>query len=426
MDEKLQVGENKDSEFVVGAEIQMRNNRMGIIRYKGAVHDAPGVWFGVELIAPSNSKSGNNGVRSSRRYFFAPNGRAVFIKKAQIKKVLNKNTKSQIANVVDQAKRIEALSPQEWTTNDVCRWLAKIDALGAVTIFLVHGVTGEQVLKLLPDDIEYKLGIKDKNLITKIIKAKERLEAQFTILPNVREGAPLTLDEFKDYSESDMLQAPVFLIGERGRSKSLVLMNNASKKRDSYSIPERWRGKLPSPKESRRQKVQFPPQRGSLRFPNLGVNAQGVPTRYRSTPDLHLGNLQEENEPLTINLGDEEEKETLTFNLGADLDATFGLQQVGTGHHRRSSSLIKIIESIPMKHWKFEIVVKWINSLGGKASSYGKMFRDKEIRGSTAVGLTVDSLKALGVEEWGVRKRIILARDNLLIKQKSILDDKEK
>jgi len=420
MDEKLLVGENKDPEFDVGAAIQMRNNRMGIIRYRGRVHDAAGVWFGVELIAPSSGKSRNNGVRSSRRYFFAPNGRAVFIQKKHIKKLLDKNTKSQIATVVDQSKRIEALSPQEWTTNDVCRWLSKIEALEAVTIFLVHEVTGEQLLKLLPEDLEYKLGIKDKNLITKIIKAKERLEAQFTILPNVREGAPLTLDldEFKEYA-NDFVQAPVFRIGEQGRSKSLTLLGTASKKRDSYSIPERWRGKLPSPKDSlRTHKAQFPPLRGTLRLPDQGL-------QVRSTPQLvHLGNLVEEEEPLTIDLASDEEKEPLTFNLGADLDDTFGFEL--EGHHRRSSSLMKIIESIPMKEWKVEIVVKWINSIGGKASSYGKLFRDKEIPGSVAVVQTLDSLKALGVEELGVRKRIILSRNELLTQQKSILHANEK
>jgi len=406
MDEKQSVGENEEKVFVVGAEIQMGNNRMGIIRYKGPVHDAPGEWFGVELIAPSSNKSGNNGVMFSKRYFFAPNGRAVFIQKKQIKKVLNKNTNSQINNVVDQAKRIEALSPNEWNTNDVCRWLAKIEALEAVTIFLVHGVTGNQLLKLLPDDLRYKLGIKDKNLITKIIKAKERLEAQFTILPNVREGAPLTLDEFKD-PDNDMIRAPVFRVGERGRSKSWILMNNASKKRDSYSIPEKWRGKLPSPRDSNKSsKHQFPPQRGSFRL-DQGDRLR-KPRSLPITERVHLGNLAE--------------KETYTINLGSDLDAVSSEEP---GHHSRSSSLTDIIESKPMKEWETKSVVRWINSLGGKASTYDALFRDRELRGNAVVKLTVDNLKALGVAEPGVRKWIISSRDDLLERQKSILDDNE-
>jgi len=410
MDEKQLIGEIDDIMFVVGAQIQMSNNRMGIIRYKGQVHDAPGEWFGVELIAPSTNKTGNNGVRFSRRYFFAPNGRAVFIQKKQIKKVLNKNTNSQIINVVDQEKRIEALSPQEWTKNDVCRWLAKIEALEAVTIFLMHGITGDKLLKLLPDDLKYKLGIKDKNLITKIIKAKERLEAQFTTLPNVRENAPLSLDEFKEFVNNDMVKAPVFRIGEQGRSK-LIMMNNAAKKRDSYSIPEKWRGKLPSPKDSRRSnKLQFPPLRGSFRLENGQDQSTDNVAMSRSGPitkKVHLCNL--------------EEKENITiFNLGSDLE-----QLEEEGKHSRSSSLTEIIESKPMKEWENRTVVKWVNTLGGKASTYGQLFRDRELRGNAVAKLTDDNLKALGVIESGVRRRFISLRDDLLARQKSILDEKE-
>jgi len=409
MYEKQLIGENDDQMFVVGAQIEMGNNRMGIIRYKGPVDDAPGEWFGVELIAPRTSKRGNNGVRFSKRYFFAPNGRAIFIKKKEIKKVLNKNTNRQIINVVDQEKRIEVLSPQEWTNNDVCRWLAKIEALEAVTIFLMHGITGDQLLKLLPDDLKYKLGIRDKNLITKIVKAKERLEAQFTILPNVREEAPLSLDDFKEFMNNDTVKAPVFRIGEQGRSK-LKMMNNAAKKRDSYSIPEKWRGKLPSPKESRRShKLQFPPLRGSLRLENEQIQSTSNATTNQCGPitkKVQLGNL--------------EEKETLSFNLGSDLEM---LEE--EGKHSRSLSLTEIIESKPMKEWGSKDVVKWVNTLGGRASAYTKLFRSRELGGNAVAKLTDKNLKALGVVESGVRRRIISARDDVLARQRSILDEIE-
>merc|ERR1719427_2044786 len=123
-----------------------------------------------------------------------------------------------------------------------------------------------------------------------------------------------------------MVKAPVFRIGEQGRSK-LVMMNNAAKKRDSYSIPEKWRGKLPSPKESRRShKLQFPPLRGSLRIESGSNQKSGLPMmRLNSTPvtaKVHLGNL--------------DEKEPLTINLGEDLE-NYDLEK-GQVTHSRSSS----------------------------------------------------------------------------------------
>jgi len=411
MDEKKQVGEGEDNDYVVGAEVQMGNNRTGIIRYRGPVHDAPGLWFGVELIAPSSDRSGNNGVRSKKRYFFAPNGRAVFIQKNKIKKVLNKNTKSQIINVVDPAKRMEARSPQEWSTNEVCRWLAKIEALEVVTLFLVHGVKGTELLKISPDDLEFKLGIKDKNLITKIIKAKERLEAQTTILPNVREGARLILDDFKEYANKDTIKAPVFLLGERGRAKSLILLNNASKKRDSYSIPEKLRGKLPRPKDSRRSPVnkpKFPPQRGSFR--SEGSPGTAALMRIQSYPTISK----------RVQLRGVEEKEQLTISLGDDLNDTFEVDEVRIsrkGRHRRSPSVTIIIDTKPMKEWGCVNVVKWINSLGGKTSTYSKLFREKNITGTDVLRLTNDNLKALGVAEAGVRKWLLSQRESVLRKQ---------
>merc|ERR1719285_190816 len=204
-----------------------------------------------------------------------------------------------------------------------------------------------------------------------------------------------------------MVKAPVFRVGEQGRSK-LKLMNNASKKRDSYSIPEKWRGKLPSPKESRRShKLQFPPLRGSFRLENGQNPSTDTATSSRSGPvtnKVHLCNL--------------EEKETLTINLGSDLE---GLEE--EGRHSRSSSLTEIIESKPMKEWENSTVVKWVNTLGGKASTYGELFRNRELRGNAVAKLTDDNLKALGVLEPGVRRRFISSRDNLLTRQENLLDE---
>ena len=168
------VKDSKDQpqELVIGTGILLSNNRTGIIRYRGAVKGERGLWFGVELIAGAADKRLNNGVKAKKRYFFAPKGRAVFVQKDKIKKVLNKSTKSHLFNIVDPADRIVNRNPKEWSTNDVCRWLAKIDAMEAVTIFYVHGIIGTSLLQLSPENLEYRLGIKDKNLITQLFKVR--------------------------------------------------------------------------------------------------------------------------------------------------------------------------------------------------------------------------------------------------------------
>merc|ERR1719317_1488405 len=262
------VKDNNDQiqDLVIGAGVLLSNNRTAIIRYRGAIKDEKGLWFGVELIAGAADKRGNNGVKSKKRYFFAPKGRAVFVQRNKIKKVLNKSTKSHLFNIVVPADSIENRNPQEWTTNDVCRWLAKIDALDAVTIFYVHGIVGTSLLKLCPEDLEFKLGIKDKNLITDLFKAKERLVAQTASLPDLREDVALDCDEYKDLDRDvgDTVKRPILQgLDARNRSSSSPAR---PKKRDSYSIPERQRGKLRNTNKARPNiKPQFTPTRGSLK-----------------------------------------------------------------------------------------------------------------------------------------------------------------
>jgi len=393
----------EDQELILGAGILLSNSRAGIIRYRGPVDDEKGEWFGVELIAGAADKRGNNGMKAKKRYFFAPKGRAVFVKRAQIKKILSQNSRTQNFNIVDPAERIEARAPKEWTTNDVARWLAKIKALEAVTIFLVSNINGTALLKLSPEALEIKLGIKDKNLITKIMRSKQRLIVNSSILPNVGEEETLDLDDYKD---EDGVLAPNFL-DERNRTKSSPLLKGPPKKRYSYSVPERLRGKLPGPGDKKRRSPRkkasymYPPQQGSFRDdaqPKVGRNAS-TPARPRDVL-LHC------------------EREEVT------LPALSELGDRASSGHSRSASLSNIIESMPMSSWVSEVVAKWVNSLGGSASNYGDMFREKGVTGTAMTTVKSTGLEALGVVEPGVRKWILTSRDNLLFKQKLLLGEK--
>jgi len=390
----------EDQELILGAGILLANSRAGIIRYRGPIGDEKGEWFGVELIAGAADKRGSNGMKAKKRYFFAPKGRAVFVKKEQIKKVLSKNTRTQNFNIVDPAERIEARAPKEWTTNDVARWLAKIKALEAVTIFLVSDINGTRLLKLSHEDLEIKLGIKDKNLITKIMKSQQRLIMQSAILPNVGEEEMLDLD----YKDEDGVIAPDFL--EDRLSKGSSLLKGPPKKRYSYSVPERLRGKLPSPRDKKRRSPRsnalYPlTQHGSLRDVD---DVLPKVARFVSNP----ARLQDVK--LHCELEDDELPNLSLFDLGEE-------GQMAATSHKRYSSLTNTIESKPMDSWTCEVVAKWVNTLGGGASSYGKLFREKGITGKDMITVKSQGLEALGLVEPGVRKWIITSRDELLVKQ---------
>jgi len=387
--------------LVIGTAILLTNNRTGIIRYRGTIAGDEGYWFGVELIAGSADRRGNNGVKRRRRYFFAPKGKAVFVRKKEIKKVLNKSTKSHFFNIVDPAERIEVRSPQEWTTNDVCRWLAKNNVMDAITIFLVHGIVGTTLLKLSPEDLEYRLGIKDKNLINQLLKAKERLLAQTAILPDLREDDVLVLDDIKELG-SDTIKAPV-LKGLDGRNRALSSPASRPKKRDSYSIPERQRGKVRSAKSrnARKTKKQFSPKRGSFRSSLQPMMKPAMMVGFKSTPVItHHGIQEYEDEKLTLDdIGD--------YSLERE-----------SGDNPIPS--MKQIEDTLMKHWTCDIVATWLNGLGEQAGSYSELFRKKEITGSVLMCLKSDSIEALGVKQPAVRQWILASRDILLTKQATV------
>jgi len=398
-----------EQQLILGAGILLANSRAGIIRYRGPVDDEKGEWFGVELIAGAADKRGNNGMKAKKRYFFAPKGRAVFVQREQIRKVLSKNSRTQNFNIVDPAERIEARAPKEWTTSDVARWLSKIKALEAVTIFIVHNINGTTLLKLSREDLQFKLGIKDKNLITKIMKSRQRLIVQSALLPNVGEGEMLELDDYKD---EDGVIAPDFL-DDRQRAKSSPLLKGPPKKRYSYSVPERLRGKLPSPRDKKRRSPRtnalYPPSQGSLRGIQLPKVARFISTPARAEDVMLHYELEEEALP-ELNLLDLGDQRGHRVSEGDKAK-----------HHRRSESLSNAIESTPMDTWECGVVAKWVNSLGGSASNYGDMFRNKRVTGSDMKKVNSEGLDALGVVEPGVRKWILTSRDNLLFKQGNLV-----
>jgi hypothetical protein len=379
--------------LVIGTGILLTNNRTGIIRYIGAIKGEQGLWYGIELIAGAADKRGNNGVKAKKRYFFAPKGRAVFVRRDKIKEVLNKSTKSHLFNIVDPADSIENRNPQEWKTNDVCRWLAKIKALDAVTIFYVHGIVGASLLKLSPEDLEFRLGIKDKNLITQVFKAKEGLVARTAALPDLREDVALNCDEYKDL-DRDVVKRPILQgLDARNRSQSSPAR---PKKRDSYSIPERQRGKIRNTNKARPNvKPQYPPTRGSLRLQKPVIGQPEYKT-YKSSPI-----------PSSLKI-DEEREDRLTLS-----DC-----RSGAGSYLEENITVKQIEETPMSLWSSDYVAIWVDNLGGKEKKYGALFKEKQITGAVLAGIKADALKAIGVKEHSARQWIIASREVTVARQK--------
>jgi len=390
------VKDDKDQrqELVVGTAILLSNNRTGIIRYRGTLKGEKGLWFGVELIAGSPDKRLNNGVKAKKRYFFAPKGRAVFVQKNKIKKVLNKSTKSHLFNIVDPADRIVKRNPQEWTTNDVCRWLAKIDAMEAVTIFYVHGIIGTSLLQLSPENLEYRLGIKDKNLITQLFKEKERLVAQSAGLPDLREDVAHVSDEYKDLDRDvgDTVKRPLWDDGRKRNSSS----PSRPKKRDSYSIPQRQRGKS-RPKMSSKSNTRLSPVRDSL---NVEQPFKGLP-RFKSMPIPQSKIMEESSDEL------------LTLSDGGDI--------VIVNEGQSQTPTVALLEDTPMRSWTCSNVAAWVDSLGDQAKKYSALFREKEITGSLLVSITSDVMQVLGVNESSARQWIIASRDAAILRQ--VVDD---
>jgi len=232
------------------------------------------------------------------------------------------------------------------------------------------------------------------------MKSQQRLKVTSAILPNVGEEEMLDLD----YKDEDGVIAPDFL-DDRLRAKSSPLLKGPPKKRYSYSVPERLRGKLPSPREKKRRSPRsnalFPPSQGSLR--DVEIVLPKI-VRFISTPARLQDGM------LHCDLEDADLPNLSLFDLGEEGPTT-------SAGHRRSSSLTNIIESKPMDSWACEVVAKWVNTLGGGASNYGKLFREKGITGKEMKKIKSPDLEVVGIVEPGVRKWIITSRDELLFKQ---------
>lgn len=76
---------------------------------------------------------------------------------------------------------------------------------------------------------------------------------------------------------------------------------------------------------------------------------------------------------------------------------------------KRSSrqSASNFVIDADLMEWTVDDVVRYINGLGGKASAYGESFREEQINGQRLAMITDDDLKDMGVEELGVRKKIL-------------------
>src|SRR5438552_79894 len=68
-------------ELKVGQTVELSDGRVGIVRYVGQPHFAPGDWVGVELEDDSGK---NDGSVQGERYFDCPMGRGMFLRPAAI------------------------------------------------------------------------------------------------------------------------------------------------------------------------------------------------------------------------------------------------------------------------------------------------------------------------------------------------------
>jgi len=87
------------------------------------------------------------------------------------------------------------------------------------------------------------------------------------------------------------------------------------------------------------------------------------------------------------------------------------------GKKKKSSrgSASNFVIDADITQWTVDDVVRYINGLGGKASSFGKIFREEQINGQKLALITDDDLKDMGVEALGVRKKILNGLEKLVM-----------
>lgn len=79
----------------------------------------------------------------------------------------------------------------------------------------------------------------------------------------------------------------------------------------------------------------------------------------------------------------------------------------GSKGRTRTESMSAFVCDTPVTTWTANQVCRYINGIGGQVSTYGEVFLSKQINGEKLMMLTEDDLKDLGVDELGVRKKIM-------------------
>jgi len=82
------------SSLKIGQTVETSTNQTGIIKYIGTIHVAEGDWLGLELPTPTGK---NDGSVRGERYFTCPAGHGLFIKEANITRIVSQSPAKHIA-----------------------------------------------------------------------------------------------------------------------------------------------------------------------------------------------------------------------------------------------------------------------------------------------------------------------------------------
>lgn len=101
------------SSLKIGQTVETSTNQTGIIKYIGTIHVAEGDWLGLELPTPTGK---NDGSVRGERYFTCPAGHGLFIREANITRIVSqpaaKQTAKPKAPVVTKSRPSSVIAPK--------------------------------------------------------------------------------------------------------------------------------------------------------------------------------------------------------------------------------------------------------------------------------------------------------------------------
>jgi len=133
----------------VNSKVLLEKDRFGVVRYIGPVEFADGEWFGIELLKSMGAHDGQV-KKNGKRYFFCAENRGIFVQRNQIRKVFQKNQKSntyrRFKNLKDPEVIRQTKSVRQWTVEDVCRWAAQKGLMNLISKLKYNKIDGRRLM----------------------------------------------------------------------------------------------------------------------------------------------------------------------------------------------------------------------------------------------------------------------------------------